>query len=83
MTVATEAQVRMAARLYEARAHTKLLLGDRFKARMAEYGSVLNGIAERESVGVLAAANIACKLVDNPFTKIQLLAAAVELTEPS
>lgn len=79
----TETQVRLAARLYEARDVAKTMLGDKFKERMAEYGKVLLAIAARESIDILAAANVACRLVDNPYTQIQLMAAVVELVEPS
>lgn len=80
---ATEQQVRIAARLYEARAAAKTMLGEKFAERMKEYGAVIKGIADKQKVSEIAALNVACRLVDNPYTHIQLMAAAVELVEPS
>jgi hypothetical protein len=80
---ATEQQVRIAARLYESRDAAKLMLGERYRERMAEYGEVLKAICKRDSVDEIGALNKALRLVDNPYTQIQLMAAAVELVEPS
>lgn len=80
---ATEQQVKMAAKLYECRDTAKTLLGDRYKARMAELGDALKAIAAGKKCELLHAANLAARACDSGFDQVQVLAAAVELVEPS
>lgn len=81
---ATEQQIRIASKLYECRDAARTLLGERYKGRMAELGAVLTRIAEGRKVSVLRAAQDAAKaVVGDGMTQIQILAAAVELVEPT
>jgi Flp pilus assembly secretin CpaC len=81
--VATEQQVRMAVRLYEARDAAKRLLGEKYKARMAELGGMLTQLAAERKCDVLVAATKAAAGFGSGFDKLLIVAAAVELTEPS
>lgn len=81
---ATEQQIRIASKLYECRDAARTLLGDNYRPRMDELGTVLNRIAEVRKVGVLEAAQDAVKaVVGDGMTQLQILAAAVELIEPT
>lgn len=81
---ATEQQVKMAAQLYDMRDKAKRLLGDRYKAHMAELGGILTMTARRDRKEPLAVAIEVCKkrnLVG--LDLIMIMAAAVELAEPA
>jgi len=76
--------IQTAAKLYETRDAMKLLLGDKYKERMAELGGAIQKIAARKGKDVLMTAKEICS--DPGMTgmeKIQIMAAAVELLEPS
>ena len=78
-----EKQIQIAAKLYECREAARLLLGDSYSVRMAEYGQIVNCVAEGKSLGILeAATEIAKDPALNGYEKIQVLASAVELIEP-
>ena len=82
MQVADERQVRMAAMLYEMRDTAQRLLGDDYATKMAELGAALTNVADKTqreplSVAIEAARN------SHGLTQCYLLAAAVELAEPS
>lgn len=82
--MADEKQVRMAATLYDMRDKAKRLLGDRYKAHMAELGRILKMTAERDKKSVLAVATEVCKKRELiGMDLLMVMAAAVELTEPS
>jgi len=84
MTVATEIQVKMAADLYNMRDCARLLLGDKYKAHMAELGRILTMTAERDKKQPLAVAIDVCNkrnLIGMDL--IMVMAAAVELSEPT
>lgn len=81
--IATERHVRMAAQLYEARKAAKTLLGEAYKPKMADLGAALNKLADAKACSVLQVAIEAARDCDSGYTQIQILAAAVELTEPS
>ncbi len=81
---ATEAQVKMAAQLYDMRDKAKRLLGERYKPHMAELGKILTMTAERDKKSVLAVATEVAKKRELIGMDLMLvMAAAVELTEPS
>jgi hypothetical protein len=79
---ATEQQVEMAAQLYAARRSARIILGDRFEPVMADLGRTLKQIADAKKVSVLSAAILAAK-GSSGMQAVQILAAAVELEEPS
>lgn len=81
---ATAQQVQMAAKLYEARDAMRRMLGERYAARMAELGGVLKKVSARDSVNEIQAAQVVIKAIDaQGYDALQLLAAAVELVEPT
>lgn len=81
---ATVQQVQLAAKLYEARDAMRSLLGERYAARMAEIGGVLKKVAARDTVNEIQAAQVVIKAIDaQGYDALQLLAAAVELVEPT
>jgi hypothetical protein len=81
---ATEQQVKMAAQLYDMRDKAKRLLGERYKPHMAELGKILTMTAERDKKSVLAVATEVAKKRELIGMDLMLvMAAAVELTEPS
>lgn len=80
--VASEKQVRMAARLYEMRETAQRLLGARYAAKMKELGDAMTKVAEKTDRTVLSIAIEAAKDAD-AITQCYLLAAAVELAEPT
>lgn len=84
MLTATEQQVKMAAQLYDMRDKARRLLGDKYKPHMAELGKILNMTAQRDKKEPLAVAIEVCKkrnLIGMDL--MMVMAAAVELTEPS
>jgi hypothetical protein len=84
MTAATEKQIRMTAQLYEMRDLAKMLLQDRYAARMVELGEVINNVATAQKISLLAAATLLAKAPTNtPMGAILVMAAVVELMEPS
>jgi hypothetical protein len=81
---ATQQQVEMAAKLYELRDRARRLLGDKYKAQMAELGKILKATADRDGKEVLAVATDVCKKRDLiGMDLMMVMAAAVELTEPT
>lgn len=83
MTAVTEQQVRIVAKLYEARKAAKFLLGDKYAEEMRKVGQVLTQLAESRKTTVLAVAGTVAQSLTNPYEQLQVLAAAVELVEPS
>lgn len=82
MSIATEKQVRMAAQMYQMRDHARRVLGDKYAAKMAEFGRILKMTADRDGKSVLQVATEVCKKAGATET-ILIMAAVVELTEPS
>lgn len=81
-----EQRIRIAAQLYEARDDARTLLGDAYSARMAELGKAINTIAEKKQITVLQAGIAAAKAMQEDgqaYTAVSVLAATVELLEPS
>lgn len=80
----TEQQIKMTAKLYEMRDRAKRLLGDQYKHHMAELGVILKMTAERDKKSVLeVATEVATKRGLLGMDLMMVMAAAVELTEPS
>lgn len=74
----------LAPKFYETRNTAKQLLGARYEARMTELGAMLAKVAEGRRSGALDAAQDVVRAADlDGFEAIQVLAAAVELIEPS
>lgn len=84
MTAATESQVRMAAQLYELRETARRALGEAFKPRMAELGVLLTDIGKQHNKEPLTVAiALSKKNTLSGMDKLIVMAAAVELAEPS
>lgn len=82
--IATQKQVALAAKLYEARDAMRRILGDKFAARMAELGAVIKSVAAKRNQNELQAAQDIISAGElQGMDAVQLLAAAVELVEPS
>ncbi len=75
-------QIKLAAQLYEARDAAKTVLGDRYGKVVAEIGAGLTRVAERSNKSALSVAINAARGTSGMDTII-ILAAAVELAEPS
>ncbi|MCU7372810.1 hypothetical protein PEC18_18585 [Paucibacter sp. O1-1] len=82
--IATERHIRMAAELYGARDTAKRLLGAGFKERMASFAEVINKVADRKACSSMQAAiEIAKQPGVSDIERVMVLAAVVELVEPS
>lgn len=80
----TQQAIQTAAKLYETRDTMKRLLGDRYRERMTELGEALQKIAARKGKDVLMTAKEICSDPGMTGMEIgQIMAAAVELLEPS
>ena len=76
--------VQMAATLYNIRDSVRGLMGDTYQPRMAELGGLLQRIAAKQGCSELVAARkIAAAEDASSFNAMAILAAAVELIEPS
>ena len=79
-------KIQMAAKMYDARDTARVLLGDKFKERMAEGISILKSIAEEHHITVEQAALRSAKMYadeHNHAAAMMVLAAWVESVEPS
>lgn len=83
----SEKQIRLAAKLYEARDGLKLLLGEAvFAHRMKEVGILLKHASETTGLGILDVAGRLAKKAKEEHEDVgavTYLCAAVELLEPS
>jgi hypothetical protein len=82
MTQATEKQVKMASQLYQCRDAARTLLGDNYRRDMELWATAIKGVAEVDKCSELAAAT-KMAAEGGPFGAITILAAFVEMTEPS
>ena len=74
----------LGAKFYETRDTARLMLGEHYSGRMQELGAVLTKVATGRKTGTLDAAQDMVRAADlYGFEAIQVLAAAVELIEPS
>lgn len=77
-------QTQIAAKLYECRDTAKNLLGEEYKKKMDEYGEIVSNVSNSKGIGILeAASELAKDSRASGYEKIQILASAVELIEPS
>ncbi len=79
-------KIQMAAKMCDARDSIRLLLGDKFKERMAQGISILKSIAEEHHITVEQAAIRSAKMYAdeyNGMAAMMVLAAWVESVEPS
>lgn len=82
--LATERHIRIAAELYGARDTAKRLLGDAYKARITTFGEVINKVADKKGCSSMQAAiEIAKQPGVSDIERVMVLAAVVELVEPS
>jgi hypothetical protein len=82
----TEQHVRLTAQLYQARDDARTLLGADFSARMADLGKGIDELAAKKQISRLSAAIAMAKAAQElgkAYTAVYVLAAAVELEEPS
>lgn len=66
-----EKQIQIAAKLYECREAARLLLGDGYAVRMAEYGQLVYGVAEGRRLGILEAATEIANDMEQPKTELR------------
>ena len=78
---ATEKQVRIAAQLYDARDTVRRLLGEHYRRRMRDIGDQLTQIAADRPL--LSVAGEVAKGAPNAWDQLLVLAAAVEMVEPT
>jgi hypothetical protein len=76
-------KVQIAAKLYEYRDSVRFILGTRYPAKMAELGEVIREVAKAGAESELAAAMRIAKGENEPQLTMLLMAAFVEMTEPS
>jgi hypothetical protein len=79
-------RIQLAAKLYDCRDSMKSLFGDEFEAKTKPYRERLQAFSERRKIGILDAALIMAKdlaAAGHENAVLLLLAAAVELVEPS
>ncbi len=81
---ATEQHVALAAQMYECRAAARRLLGDKYHARMDERARVIRAVAKRDNCNdIVAGATVIKEARLNGMDSLLLMAAVVEMTEPS
>lgn len=84
---ATEQHVRMAAKLYECRDSMRRILGAKYHETMEGYAKTIRHVANERKIDTLAAAIQMSKEAQamfwDPIIPVCLLAAAVEIDEPS
>lgn len=86
MTGRAELVVGVAAGLYQARDSVRGVLGERFASVMANHAVLIRRVAEAKGIELAAAATLLAEEAtanQAPFVAAQMLAALVEMTEPS
>lgn len=82
--MATEQQVRIAARLYEMRDAAKALLGDKYSERMALYADVIRQVQAKLQLDELGATLRIVKGIEaDGYETIMMMAAYSEMIEPT
>lgn len=79
----SEQHIRMTAQLYEARDLVRRLLGDTYHKQMAELGAIIASVVARDGIGEIESAIKLCQQIKEPFVRLSVLAAVVELAEPT
>lgn len=67
----------------KARDAARLLLGNKYRARMADYRAILDKVMAAKHVDKLTAASLLCDATDDPLQIIEILAGVAEMAEPS
>lgn len=75
--------VKMTAKLYEARDSAKFMLGEKYPERMEELGALIRVRMVEKGESEIGAASFLCTQTENSYLQIEILAAAVEMVEPS
>jgi hypothetical protein len=86
MTPKSETQIRIAAKLYEARDAVRTLLGDKYHEKMKIGMDALQTLCDEEGISPLVAATRTANMFDREgrgAAALLVLAAAVEMLEPS
>lgn len=84
METVSEKHVRLAAKLYEMRDTARRLWGDKYDERVRSWSKpIRDAQAIMKIDNPLTAATEICKCIDDAYQKIFLMAAAVEMVEPS
>lgn len=81
-----ERQIKMAAKLYRCRDTAKRFFGEEFKDKIQPYKKIIADVAKDKNIGELEAMIKICDddvIKNNGWTLVLLMAAAVELVEPS
>jgi hypothetical protein len=81
-----EEKIKLAARLYRCRDTAKRFYGDEFLETITPYMQVVAGVAKEKGIDELLAVMQICEdevIANNGWTVTLLMAAAVELSEPS
>lgn len=81
-----EQQIKMAAKLYRCRDTAKRFFGEEFKEKIQPYKKIIADVAKDKNIGELEAMMKICDIdviKNNGWTLILLMAAAVEMVEPS
>jgi hypothetical protein len=84
--LATEQQIKMAAKLYQCRDAAKALHGVNYKTELKWYIARIYEYQKKQKVETLPAVSAICSLPvvkENPSTTMMFMAAAVEIIEPS
>lgn len=80
----TEKHVALAAQMYECRTTARRLLGERFGPKMRELADVVRAVAKRDGCNdIVAGATIIKEARLLGMDSLMLMAAVVEMTEPS
>ncbi len=78
-----EREIMMAAKLYKCRDSARFILGERYAAKMADYGKAISEVAARLKCNEISAATKMAGGTDDGMLQMLIFAAAVELAEPS
>jgi hypothetical protein len=82
--MATELEIGIASKLYEMRRLARSLLGEKYAERMGNLREVIEKVQARLGGNELKAAQRLCEDAEiGPFDKILIMAAAVEMVEPT
>lgn len=74
--------IQISAKLYQCRDTARLLLGDKYHARMESYGNLVRDVMDRKKCNELKASILLAEHADG-MVSIMIFAATVELIEPS
>jgi hypothetical protein len=78
-----EREVRLAAKLYQARDQARRFLGVNYAGVVAEWVKYVQAEVERTGKSALAAVDLSAAQTFNPTAQMLILAAAVEMVEPT